>query len=143
MTTRYDRRSFLAITGGALAGLASKEMVRAAPAAKGRGLVVGHREGAQAGMAVLADGGNAVDAIVAAALVAGVVAVPKCGIGGYGGHMIIGLLDGKVTSIDFNTEAPKAARAEMFPVDAKGLVKGDVNVHGWLAAGVPATLAGL
>ena len=104
---------------------------------------MGYPQGAEAGNAVLADGGNAVDAIVAAALVAGVVAVTRCGIGGYGGHMTIGLPSGKVTSIDFNSEAPAAARADMFPLDGKGHVKGNVNLHGWRAAGVPATLAGL
>src|SRR5262249_45412621 len=31
----------------------------------------------------------------------------------------------------------------MFPVDAKGAVKGGINTYGWLAAGVPGTLAGL
>jgi gamma-glutamyltranspeptidase/glutathione hydrolase len=94
-------------------------------------------------MRVLADGGNAIDAIVSAALVAGVVAVSRCGIGGYGGHMTIGLPNGKVTSIDFNSEAPAAARPDMFPLDAKGNVKGSINVSGWLAAGVPGTMAGL
>ncbi|HEV3142568.1 MAG TPA: gamma-glutamyltransferase, partial [Gemmataceae bacterium] len=85
----------------------------------------------------------AVDAAVTAALVAGVVAVPSCGIGGYGGHMVIGRPDGKVSAIDFNSAAPEAARADMFPRDEKGFVKGGINVHGWLAAGVPGTLAGM
>jgi gamma-glutamyltranspeptidase / glutathione hydrolase len=31
----------------------------------------------------------------------------------------------------------------MFPLDAAGQVKGNVNIHGWLAAGVPGTVAGL
>src|SRR5258705_574973 len=31
----------------------------------------------------------------------------------------------------------------MFPLDEKGAVKGRVNFHGWLAAGVPGTLAGM
>jgi gamma-glutamyltranspeptidase/glutathione hydrolase len=66
-----------------------------------------------------------------------------CGIGGYGGHMTIGLPDGKVTSIDFNSTAPAAARPDMFPLDANGKVKNNVHVTGWLAAGVPGTLAGL
>jgi gamma-glutamyltranspeptidase / glutathione hydrolase len=139
---QYNRRSFLAITGGTLAA-AAERAIGAEITTKGHGLVVGYPEGAEAGMGVLADGGNAVDAVVAAALAAGVVAVSKCGIGGYGGHMTIGLPSGKVTCIDFNSEAPAAARADMFPLDAKGNVKGGVNKHGWLAAGVPATMAGL
>ncbi len=143
MTRRFDRRSFLGITGGALTSLAASRIIQAGEASGGHGLVVGHPEAADAGMAVLADGGNAIDAIVAAALVAGVVAVPKCGVGGYGGHMTIGLPSGKLASIDFNSEAPAAARADMFPLDEKGRVKGNVNVHGWLATGVPGTLAGL
>ena len=143
MTLRYDRRSFLTITGGALATAAAKQASGADFISKRHGLVVGHPEGAEAGMRVLADGGNAIDAIAAAALVAGVVAVSRCGIGGYGGHMAIGLPTGKVTCIDFNSEAPKAARPDMFPLDAKGNVKGNINMHGWLSAGVPATLAGI
>jgi gamma-glutamyltranspeptidase/glutathione hydrolase len=95
-------------------------------------------------MDVLDAGGNAVDAAVTAALVASVVAVPGCGIGGYGGHLVIALpRGGKVVSIDFNSTAPAAARPGMFAADDKGRVKGDVNVYGWLAAGVPGTLAGL
>jgi gamma-glutamyltranspeptidase/glutathione hydrolase len=98
----------------------------------------------QVGNEVLAAGGNAVDAIVAAALTAGVVAVPSCGIGGYGGHMVVATADGKkVTAIDFNSAAPAAAKEDMFPLDAKGQVKDNVHLTGWLAAGVPGTLAGL
>src|SRR3954468_7667630 len=140
---KYDRRSFLTITGGTLAAAAARRTFAENRPSKGRGLVVGYPQAAEAGNSVLADGGNAVDAIVSAALVAGVVAVSRCGIGGYGGHMTIGLPNGKVASIDFNSEAPKSARPDMFPLDEKGNVKGNINKHGWLAAGVPATLAGV
>jgi gamma-glutamyltranspeptidase/glutathione hydrolase len=58
-------------------------------------------------------------------------------------HLVIGFPTGKATAIDFNTTAPAAARADMFPLDAQGRVRGGVNSHGWLAAGVPGTLAGL
>ena len=109
----------------------------------GHGIVVGHPEANGAGAEILAEGGNAVDAVVASALVAGVVAIPSCGIGGYGGHMIIGMPDGKLSAIDFNSTAPAAARPDMFPVDDKGNVKDKSNSVGWLAAGVPGTLAGL
>ena len=58
--------------------------------------------------------------------------------------MTIGLArEKKITSIDFNTAAPAAARPDMFPVDNKGNVIGDINATGWLAAGVPGTLAGI
>jgi gamma-glutamyltranspeptidase / glutathione hydrolase len=143
MTSRFDRRSFLAITSGTVAGLAATRAFGAAPPANDRGLVIGYVDAVGTGMEILAAGGNAVDAVVASALAAGVVALPSCGIGGYGGHMIIGTSDGKLSAIDFNSTAPAAARPDMFPVDGKGNVKDKVNSVGWLAAGVPGTLAGL
>jgi gamma-glutamyltranspeptidase/glutathione hydrolase len=47
------------------------------------------------GAQVLKDGGNAVDALVAAALTAAVAAPHQTGIGGYGGHMIVALKNGE------------------------------------------------
>jgi gamma-glutamyltranspeptidase/glutathione hydrolase len=112
--------------------------------AAAKGCVTGQPEAAQVGADVLAAGGNAVDAVVAAALTAGVVAVPACGIGGYGGHMVIASPDGKTaTAIDFNSAAPALAREDMFPLNDKGQVKDNVHLVGWLAAGVPGTLAGM
>jgi gamma-glutamyltranspeptidase/glutathione hydrolase len=143
MNSRYDRRSFLAITGGAVAGLAATRAFGATPSLNDRGIVIGYPGANEAGGEILAAGGNAVDAIVAAALAAGVVALPSCGIGGYGGHMIIGTPNGKLSAIDFNSTAPAAARPDMFQLDAKGDVKDKANSVGWLAAGVPGTLAGL
>jgi len=136
-----DRRDFLKAAGVVVAALPALTIHADAQASKG--LVVGQAEGAEVGSALLAAGANAVDAAVAAALVAGVVAVPMCGIAGYGGHLVIGRPDGKVVAIDFNSAAPAAARDDLFPLDDKGQVKGRINSFGWLAAGVPGTLAGL
>ena len=52
---------------------------------------MGNPIAARVGEKILSSGGNAVDAIVAAALTAGVAAPNQCGIGGYGGHMVIAL----------------------------------------------------
>jgi len=137
----FDRRAFLRIVG--LSSVAAGFPAFGQSPPKTSGLVLGHPEGAATGLEALSAGGNAMDAAVTAALVAGVVAVPMCGIGGYGGHMIIAKPDGKVSAIDFNSAAPAAARADMFPLNDKGQVKGGINIHGWLAAGVPGTLAGM
>ena len=140
---QFDRRRFLRRSAAAGLMLGAARAGGAEDAPKKSGLVIGQAQGAAAGMRVLAEGGNAVDAAVAAALVAGVVAVPSCGIGGYGGHLLIGWPDGRVASIDFNSTAPAAAREDMYPLDERGRVRGEINLHGWLAAGVPGTLAGL
>src|SRR5579859_2672838 len=134
MTRQPHRRDVLRSLGAGLLCAAAGEP---APA---RGCVAGHAEGAQAGMRILAGGGNAVDAAVAAALVAGVVSPQMCGPGGYGGHLIIARPDGRVVAIDFNSAAPRSARPDMFPLDDAGEVRGQVNKYGWLASGVPGTL---
>lgn len=138
-----DRRRFLLAAGAGLTvlPLSTAATARALEASNGR--VIGQREGAAAGETVLAAGGNAVDAAVTAALVASVVSLSNCGIGGYGGHMVIARPDGKLSAIDFNSAAPAAAREDMYALDARGHVVGAVNEFGWLAAGVPGTLAGL
>src|SRR5206468_4264278 len=59
-----------------------------------RGLVAGQAVAAEIGNNVLRDGGNAIDAIVAAALAACMASPQNCGIGGYGGHMILALRGG-------------------------------------------------
>jgi gamma-glutamyltranspeptidase/glutathione hydrolase len=139
----YDRREVLrwAACGLAAAGL---------PRAEGNepprpaGWVEGHPVAAEVGRKVLADGGNAVDAVVAAALTVSVVAPQQCGPGGYGGHATFALDGGRtVTAIDFNSAAPAAATDDMFAPGADGKVKGAVNEYGWLAIGVPGVLAGL
>src|SRR3954454_11201602 len=120
MTSRYDRRSFIEITGGTIAGLAARRTCGAAPPSNSQGIVVGYPAATGAGAEILAAGGNAIDAVVASALAAGVVAIPSCGTGGYGGHMIIGTSAGKLSAIDFNSTAPVAARSDMFRLDDKG-----------------------
>jgi gamma-glutamyltranspeptidase/glutathione hydrolase len=61
-----------------------------------------------AGLAVLADGGNAVDAIVAANLVLGVVTPYRCG---YGGDVFALVYDGDLTGYLGSGRSPRAASA--------------------------------
>jgi gamma-glutamyltranspeptidase/glutathione hydrolase len=149
MSRNFSRREMLRQTGGALlvgtAGfpfcLRSNETP---PLRWQHGAVVGENEGMRVGQRILAQGGNAVDAAVAAALAASIAAPSRSGIGGYGGHMILALDGGrKISAIDFNTAAPAAARPDMFPLDEKGAVRDRENFFGWLAVGVPGVLAGL
>jgi gamma-glutamyltranspeptidase/glutathione hydrolase len=142
MEQRYHRREVLALAGSACLGSLFLDVAHSDEQGKSRGCVIGQPEAAQAGVEVLATGGNAIDAAVTAALVAGVIAPHQCGPGGYGGHLVIAR-GKRVTAIDFNTTAPQAARPDLFALDADGKVKGQANTYGWLAAGVPGTLAGL
>ena len=139
-----QRRDFvkLGAAGALWTGCGGQAEQPAAPARQG--VVIGEPTGEKDGMAMLASGGNAVDAIVTAALTAGVVALPSCGIGGYGGHMTIAMADsGEVVSIDFNTLSPEALAEDRFAPRPDGKVEGQVNQWGWLASGVPGTLAGM
>src|SRR5437762_8872523 len=85
------------------------------------GAVRGEPTAEKVGQQILAAGGNAIDAVVAAALTAAVVVPHQTGIGGYGGHATLAVDGGRrLTSIDFNSMAPAAARGGMFPKDASG-----------------------
>jgi gamma-glutamyltranspeptidase/glutathione hydrolase len=117
-------------------------LLRAAEGAAGA--IRGEPTAEKVGREVLASGGNAVDAAVAAALTAAVVVPHQTGIGGYGGHMTLAVEGGKkITSIEFDMMAPAAATPDMFSPDKSGKVVGQKNMYGWLAAGVPGILAGL
>ena len=69
--------------------------------------------GTQAAIRTLRQGGNAVDAAVAAAGVLGVTEPFSCGIGG-GGFMVIRTSKGKVTTIDGREESPRTMRPDSF-----------------------------
>lgn len=138
------RREFLELTAGGLVGAGCSGPSENPTTSKRRGVVIGEPTGARDAEAVFSAGGNVVDAIVTAALTAGVVALPSCGIGGYGGHMTIAMADsGEVVSIDFNTLSPAALTEDYFHPGPDGRVAGKVNQWGWLASGVPGTLAGM
>jgi gamma-glutamyltranspeptidase/glutathione hydrolase len=142
--TRLSRRTFGAVCGAATANALRDTSPAAAQSIPPHGAVRGEPTAEQVGQAMLASGGNAIDAAVAAALAAAVVAPHQTGIGGYGGHMTLALAtSGLVTSIDFNSIAPAAARDDMFPLNAAGKVIDQKNMYGWLAAGVPGIVAGL
>jgi gamma-glutamyltranspeptidase/glutathione hydrolase len=95
----------------------------------------------QAGAELLAAGGNAVDAVVGAALAAGVVQPSSSGLGG-GGFAIYGKEPGKMKSLDFREIAPAAAHPALFQ-DAEGNVVEGASTKTGLAVGVPGEGRGL
>ena len=110
-----------------------------------------HHLAAEAGVEMLHDGGNAVDAAVAAAFVMGVVEPFTSGIGGIAG-LVVRRADGTVASIEGSTRAPLGARADMFELvggDARAgmylwpAVKDGANIDGATSVSVPGQAAAL
>ena len=97
--------------------------------------------GTQAAVDVLRDGGNAVDAAVAAAAVLGVTEPFSCGIGGGGFLVVYRASDGLVTTIDHREMSPAAMRPDSFFEAGAPLPFNDARYSG-LSAGVPGTVAG-
>lgn len=93
------------------------------------------------GMKVLQDGGNAVDAAVAVGYALAVVH-PAAGNLGGGGFAVIHTAKGENVALDFREMAPGKATRNMY-LDSKGEVIPDASVVGYLAAGVPGTVAGM
>jgi gamma-glutamyltranspeptidase / glutathione hydrolase len=94
-----------------------------------------------AGAAVLARGGTAVDAAVATAF-ALAVTHPSAGNIGGGGFMVVRNASGKVTSFDFREKAPFKSTATMY-LGADGSIDRSLTASGYLAPGVPGTVRGL
>ena len=106
------------------------------------GMVVSvHHLASDAGVEVLREGGNAVDAAVATGFALAVVH-PAAGNLGGGGFLLLRTHDGKSTFIDFREKAPLAATETMYQ-DAKGDVIPDASILGYRSIATPGSVAGL
>jgi gamma-glutamyltranspeptidase / glutathione hydrolase len=100
-----------------------------------------HPLATQAGVEMLKQGGNAIDAAVATTLAISVVEPFAAGIGG-GGFMMLKMGNAEVESLDFRDHAPQKASRNMY-LDAQGKVRPNASLEGHLAAAVPGTISGL
>ena len=105
-----------------------------------------HHDATDAGLQILREGGNAVDAAVAVGFALAVV-YPEAGNIGGGGFMLIRpssrqLNGGQPVFLDYREEAPGSASANMY-LDAAGNVIPQMSITGFHASGVPGTVAGL
>ena len=122
------------------------------PAARGRrGIVVSQsREAAEAGTAILEQGGNAADAAVAACFALAAVEPWNSGLGGIGFAVVLKAGETQAEVVDFGPIAPRRANPADYPLT--GAVKkdlftwpevvGDVNIHGPLSFVTPSSVAG-
>ena len=105
-----------------------------------------HHDATDAGVEILRQGGNAVDAAVAVGFALAVV-YPEAGNIGGGGFMLIrpssnALANGQPHFLDYREKAPAAAAANMY-LDAHGNVVPRLSTVGSKSSGVPGTVAGL
>jgi gamma-glutamyltranspeptidase/glutathione hydrolase len=101
-------------------------------------VAVANPYGAEAGAAILEQGGNAIDAAVAIAYALNVVEPQSAGIGG-GGFMMIHLAKtGQTITIDSREKAPAGARPDMFV----GMPNFAVQSLSGVAVGVPGMVRG-
>src|ERR1700679_1589316 len=108
-----------------------------------------HHDATDAGLEILREGGNAVDAAVAVGFALAVV-YPAAGNIGGGGFMLIRPPSNKIAHRqppllhypDYREEAPAAASANMY-LDANGNLIPKMSITGSHASGVPGTVAGL
>jgi gamma-glutamyltranspeptidase/glutathione hydrolase len=113
----------------------------ALPVTTHKGLVVAaHPLAARAGAQVLANGGNAADALVATAFALAVVEPQSCGIGGGGFALLYNARTHEVKAVDFREVAPAAASPAMFMRNGK--YDPLLSRQGGKAVAVPGAVAG-
>jgi gamma-glutamyltranspeptidase / glutathione hydrolase len=112
------------------------------PAHAQHGMVVSvHHLASDAGVEILQQGGNAVDAAVATGFALAVTHPAAGNIGG-GGFLLLRRRNGKSTFIDYREKAPLAATETMYQ-DAQGNILPNASVTGYKAIATPGSVAGL
>jgi gamma-glutamyltranspeptidase/glutathione hydrolase len=104
-------------------------------------VVSAHPDASLIGAAILAQGGNAVDAAVATQF-ALAVCYPSAGNIGGGGFMVLRFSDGSTEALDYREKAPGKSTRDMY-LDEKGDVIAGLSTETHLASGVPGTVDGM
>jgi gamma-glutamyltranspeptidase / glutathione hydrolase len=118
-----------------------------------RGIVASQSSWAtEAGLSVLRDGGNAIDAAIATSLALGIVEPWMSGLGGGGYMLVYSALEDKVRCIDYSMVAPKALDPADYPLTGQGpsgglfswpKIRDDSNIKGPFSIAMPGLVAGL
>lgn len=113
-------------------------------------IVAAQPEAAEAGAQILEQGGNAIDAAIAAAFMQGVVDPQMSGLGGFGSMQIYMPERGFHKTLEFYSPAPRAVRPDMWMSKVQRqsddgfafLLDDHANEIGYLAVGVPGSVKG-
>jgi gamma-glutamyltranspeptidase/glutathione hydrolase len=105
---------------------------------------------AEAGVAVLDAGGNAIDAVVATAFALSTVEPWNSGLGGIGHAVIHRAGEKRAETVDFGPTAPAGLDPSRFKLTGRMTadlfawpeVEGDTNIHGPLSFAIPSAVAG-
>ncbi|MGC2774801.1 MAG: gamma-glutamyltransferase [Bradyrhizobium sp.] len=125
------------------------------PAVTSKGGIVAaqSRRAAEVGAAVLAAGGDCVDAVIATGFALGVLEPWMSGLGGGGAMVLYRAKENRVEVIDYGMCAPNSLRVEDYPLTNDGSVAADIfpwarvkddrNLHGPGSIAVPGVVAGM
>ncbi|MGB8397299.1 gamma-glutamyltransferase family protein [Bradyrhizobium sp.] len=124
------------------------------PAVTSKGGIVAaqSRKAAEIGAAVLAAGGDCVDAVIATNFALGVLEPWMSGLGGGGAMVLYRTREDRCEVIDYGMRAPGSLRTEDYPLTGDGAasdifpwprVKDDRNLHGPGSVAVPGVVAGM
>ncbi|MCJ8278552.1 MAG: gamma-glutamyltransferase, partial [Rivularia sp. ALOHA_DT_140] len=105
-------------------------------------VVSAHPLASDAGLEMLHDGSNAIDAAVATTFAISVVEPFSAGIGGGGFLLMHNSQNRQIKALDFRERAPLKATKNMY-LDDKGKVRRNASTNGYLAVGTPGTVAGM
>ena len=130
----------------------AQEIRKPALTSKGGIIASQSRKGAEVGAAVLAAGGDCVDAVIATTFALGVVEPWMSGLGGGGAMVLYRAREDRYEVIDYGMRAPASLRVEDYPLTGDGAasdlfpwarVKDDRNLHGPGSVAVPGVVAGM
>src|ERR1700747_949757 len=123
------------------------------PAVTSKGGIVAaqSRKAAEVGAAVLAAGGDCVDAVIATTFALGVLEPWMSGVGGGGAMVLYRARENRYEVIDYGMRAPRSLRPEDYPLTdgaASDIFPGprgkdDRNLHGPGSIAVPGVVAGM
>ena len=130
----------------------AQQIRKPAVVSKGGIVAAQSRKAAEIGAAVLADGGDCVDAVIATGFALGVLEPWMSGVGGGGAMVLYRARENRHEVIDYGMRAPASLRIADYPLSGDSAasdifpwprVKDDRNLHGPGSIAVPGVVAGM